>query len=324
MSLQPADPDYYFRVDAHVGLRNACGDTLFRPARWPHDGTGWKHAELIAAAANIPTSEAIYRISFWVNEHEARNDLTARGWLQPHVMLRVSRASVAQALDGWTFGVDDFLPGQADLIWRRTERAGDRFFDGGIPMDCFEVWESHGWRPWHQAEAVQPDGVRLARAGWQPLALLARQGPVMAHWCTVLHRPPGAPPEPWCLLTLDERSPGSLGSNTAAVQQAAELLLDGPLRMVAHHLGGLLTIHVTPERLWTEQYAVAFVPPSPPQSPSWHQRLRHIHPPEQPSHAWVVKPHWRLSRAQEYALIRSSGLRQARPEARGYAWGMEE
>lgn len=137
MSLHPADPDpdHYFRVDAHVGLRAACGDTLFRPARWPHDGTGWKHADLIAAAADIPTTDAIYRISFWVNEQEARNDLAARGWLQPHVMLRVPRTAVAQALEGWTFRVDDFLPGRADLIWRRTGWAGDRFFDGGIPLD---------------------------------------------------------------------------------------------------------------------------------------------------------------------------------------------
>lgn len=315
MPLHPPDPDYYFRFDSHVGLRATCGDVVFRPARWPHDGTGWKHVALIAAAAGMPASEAIYRISFWVNEQEARNDLAGRGWLRPHVMLRVPRTAVAQALDGWTFGVDDFLPGRADLVWQRTGWAGDRFFEGGVPLDRFEVWEGHGWRSWHQAEAMQPDGVRLARAGWQPLALLARQGPVKAHWCTALHHAQEAPRELWCLLTLDERSPGSLGGNTAAVQQAAELLLDGPLRMVADQFAGLLTVHVTPERLWTEQYTVALHPPDPPAPGSWLERLRGVRPAEPPPGHWHVQPHWRLTKPQEYALIRSSGLRQARPEA---------
>jgi hypothetical protein len=314
--MPPADPNFYFRVDSHAGLRATCRDDLFRPARWRHNEGGWPHAALIAAAAGMPEAEAIYRISFWINEQEARRDLADRGGLEPHVMLRVPRSVVAAALGGWTVDADDFLPGRAALIWHRTARAGDRFFEGGVPLDSFDVWEGHGWRPWPHAEAVQPDGVRLARAGWQPLALFTRQGAVIAHWRMALHGPEGAAPVPWCLLTLDERSPGTLGGETAAVQQAANLLLTGPLRMVAGQLGGLLTVHVTQERLWTEQYAVAPRAPLPPSRLEW-LRMR---APESPAQTWDVTPHVRLSRAQEYALIRASGLRHARPEARAYAW----
>lgn len=318
MPLYSADPDYYFRVDAHHGLRAMCEDQLFRPAHWQAGSSQWQHPALVNAAEGMPGSEAIYRISFWINEQEARKDVASRGWQKPHVMLRIPRHRVAEALRGWTFDQDEALPGQADLIWHRTANAGERFFEGGIAVEHFEVWEKGDWHPWPLAEAMQPDGVRMARIGWQPLALVTRQGgAVVAYWRMVLHHPAEASPQPWCLITLDERSRGTLGGETAAVQQAAELLLAGPLQPVAERLAGLLTVHVTQDRLWTEQYAVALQAPTP---DSWLQRLLATRPVERQNPAWYVEPHTRLARAQELSLILASGLRQARPEARSYAW----
>lgn len=318
LPLYPADPDYYFRVDAHHGLRAMCDDTLFRPAHWRVRSSQWQHPVLVAAAEGMPDSEAIYRISFWINEQEALKDLASRGRLEPHVMLRIPRHRLAEALDGWTVDGDEALPGQADLIWHRTTSAGERFFERGVPVEHFEVWEGHCWRPWPLAEAVQPDSVRMARTGWQPLALLTRQGgAVTAHWRTVLHRPENASPQPWCLITLDERSPGTLGGETTAVQQAADILLSGPLRLIAGHLGGLLTVHVTLERLWTEQYAV-----TPRPSPA-HLGLRRLFLPRAAGRmdaTWHVEPRAHLTRAQELSLILASGLRQAKPEVWAYAW----
>jgi hypothetical protein len=316
MSLHMADLHYYYRVDSHVGLRAICGDYLFRPARWLHNGGGWPHAALIAAATGMPASEAIYRISFWLNEQKARDDHACRGTQKPHVMLRVPRAVVADALDGWTFGADDYLQ-EAALIWRRMAQAGEKFCESGVPLDLFEVWENCGWLPWPHAQAAQPDGVRLARAGWQPLALRTQHGAVIAYWRMVLHRPEGAHPEPWCVLTLDERSPGTLSRETAAVQQAVDLLLAGPLCTMAGFLAGLLTVYVAQDRLWTEQYSVV------PRAPKPHSRFKQLLrmcSPERPPWTWDVEPRTSMSRAQECTLIRASGLRYARPEAQACAW----
>lgn len=318
MSLYSADPDYYFRVDTHHGLRAMCEDALFRPAHWQARSSQWQHPALVTAAEDMPDSEEIYRISFWINEQEACKDLAARGRHCPHVMLRIPRHRVAEALGGWTFDQDEALPGQADLIWQRTARAGERFWDRGLPVEHLEVLEGNGWLPWPLAGATQPDDVRMAGVGWQPLALVTRQGgAVVAYWRMVLHHPTGVSPEPWCLITLDERSRGTLGGETGAVQQAANLLLAGPLQPVAGHLGGLLTVYVAQDRLWTEQYTVA---PQMPIPDSRLQRLLGIRPIERPNSAWYVEPHTRLTRAQELSLIQVSGLRQARPEAHSYAW----
>lgn len=320
MPLYSADPDYYFRVDAHHGLRAMCEDTLFRPAHWQAGSSQWQHPALVTAAEDMIDLEAIYRISFWINEQEARKDLAGRGRHCPHVMLRIPRHRVAEALGGWTFEQDEALPGQADLIWQRTARAGECFFDRGLPVEHFEVWEGKDWLPWPFARALQPDGVRMAGVGWQPLALVTRQGgAVAAYWRMVLHYPAGASPKPWCLITLDERSPGTLGGETAAVQRAANLLLAGPLQPVAEHMAGLLTVHVTQDRLWTEQYTLA---PQAPIPASRLQRLLGIRPAEWLNPTWHVEPHTHLTRAQELSLIQASGLRQARPEAHSYAWTM--
>ena len=320
MPLYPADPDYYFRVDSHHGLRAMCEDTHFRPAHWQTGSSQWQHPALVAAAENMPDAEAIYRISFWINEQEARKDLVARGRHCPHVMLRVPRYRIAEALSGWTFEQDEALPGQADLIWHRMARAGERFFDRGLPVEHFEVWEGNESRPWPLAKAIQPDGVRMARIGWQPLALVTWQGgAVVAYWRMVLHHPADASPEPWCLITLDERSQGTLGGETVAVQQAANLLLAGTLQPVADHLAGLMTVYVAQDRLWTEQYTLAHQPPKP---ASRLQRLLGVRPAERLNSAWHVAPHTRLTHVQELSLIQASGLRQARPEAHSYAWTM--
>lgn len=138
-----------------------------------------------------------------------------------------------------------------------------------------------------------------------------------AYWHMALHRPENASPQPWCLITLDERSQGTLGGETTAVQQAADILLSGPLRLVAGRLAGLLTVHVTRERLWTEQYAVI---PRPSPAHSGLGRLFRVRAAGRMDAAWHVEPRARLTRAQELSLILASGLRQAKPEVRAYAW----
>lgn len=322
MDLHAADPDYYFRVDAHRGLRAMVEDDVFRPARWDDAVSPHPHRALLAEAQRKSPDEAIYRMSFWINEHHARRHFASLHAWVPHTLLRVARRHVAHALDGWNFDVDDCLPGQADLIWHRGAACGGHFFDRGVPLDRFEVWEGLEWQPWPSAQALEPDSVRMARICWQPIALVTRQGgPAVAYWHVVPHRPAGADASLWILLTLDGRSRGTLGGEDRAVWQAIDLLLAGPLRHVAGSIGGLLTIHAAEDRLWTEQYA--FRPLSHPTS-SWWVRLwpgRRSRPSGLP---FEVEPQTALGPRQELALIRASGLRQARPEVRAHAWGPDQ
>lgn len=262
------------------------------------------------AAKYIKGNDAIYRISFWENQGEARADLAARGFCTPHVMMRVSRASVAKALEGWTFGDDDFLSQRAALIWQCRSRKGEIFCDQGIPVEQFEVWESNGWRPWTQAESLLPDRARLTRVGWQPLSVVTRQGPVIAYWCIVQLVPHDSDSQ-WVLLTLDNSYPGTLGGEYDAVNQVANLLLTNQLCMVAPFVGGILTVHADEDRLWTEQYEVSH---SEDPSPSFFRRIL------QPQKTWKVECKHLLPPIQERALIRKSGLRAARPELRSSVW----
>lgn len=310
-------PDYYYRVDSLTGLRSVSRDAVFRPARWQHEGKPWPHVALIEAAQDIPDAEAIYRLSFWVGEAEARTDLAQRGRLEPHGMMRVRREAVASALPNWNFHEDDFLRGRADLIWARRQRAGDTFFDGGVSLEDFELLEDDRWVPWPFARSAQPDSSRLAGAGWLPLALRARYGPVIAYWRTATLARSGDEPQRWILLTLEEGSGRTLGSETDAVQQALHLLLSGPLYMAEGSIAGLLTVHTTMDRLWTEQYAVAIATGP---KPSLWRRL--MSGGGQPSRVWCAQRENLISVAEERALIKTSGLRFARPEVPARIWGV--
>lgn len=313
MTAHPNNLEFYYRVDSHARLREIKSDDLFRPKRWPHDGSGWKHVDLINAAKNISGNEAIYRISFWENENEARTDLSARGFVSPHIMLRVSRALVARTLDGWTFGDDDYLSKRAALIWQRMSKNGENFCFQGIPLEQFDIWESNGWRPWTEAVSVQPDQVRMARVGWQPLSVVTRQGPVVAYWCLVQSGPQTVG-SPWVLLTLDDSSPGNLGGEVGAVNQAANLLLTGQLRMVAPYIAGILTVHAGEDQLWTQQYVVSH---NEEPSPSIFSRILHY---SDPKKAWKVELSNLITKNQEQALIKRSCLRAARSERRSSIW----
>lgn len=294
------------------------GDDLFRPARWDHGGSPWPHRALLTEAKRKAPGEAIYRMSFWINEHQARRDFASRHAWEPHTLLRVARLHVAHALEGWNFDVDDALPGQADLIWHRGAACEGRFFAGGVPVEQFEVWEGMQWRPWSSAHAVEPDCVRMARIGWQPVGLVTRQGgPVVAYWQLVPHRSAAADTALWILLTLDDRSRGTLGGEDHAVWQTIDLLLPGPLRHVAGSLGGLLTIHAAEDRLWTEQYAIR---PLPYHASFWWGRFWPGRRSRPCGLHFGVEPQTALGPRQELALIRTSGLRQARPEVRAHAW----
>ncbi|GKS73228.1 hypothetical protein AVME950_00050 [Acidovorax sp. SUPP950] len=309
---QNYQPEYYYRVDSYIGIREICKDELFRAARWQNGGRCWRHASLIAASNTLQPHEAIYRISFWKNEDDARKDLSARNCNEPHVMLRIKRDAVIEALHGWEFEEDDFLPGRAALIWCRTIKAGERFCDDGIPFSAFEVWEAGTWRPWFSADAVQPDRVRLARSGWLPIYLHEDRGVVLVHWYAVASS--GATGKIWILLTTDERSPTNLGNNEYAIYQVANFLLSGPLKLVTGYVVGVLPIHVSSDNIWTEQYSVAVA-----EQPARSLTDRIFRRAGAPSR-WEVKKEWVMRNREEHDLIVRSGLRGARPEAKDSAW----
>lgn len=321
MTFHPADPDFYYRVDALQGLRALRSETHFRPKRWDKQTHPWQHRSLLSALQSKSDDQGIYRASFWINEQSALQDLRTRGSMAPHLLLRIRRTTVAQNLQGWHVEEDDFLEGQAALIWRCCPENdhGDHHFSGGIPLEEIDVsLDGQAWYPWMMAEPLLPNGVRMARIGWQPAAVRTRQGGrVVCHWQLV--QAPGSweNPKPWCLVTLDEESRGTLGGETEAVAQLAEQLLPGPLSAVAEELAGVLTIHVTQDRLWTEQFSIDRWPR---QGGSWLLRIARRLELVPPRWAYTATPMTSLARQQELLLVRASGLRHARTEIPAFVW----
>lgn len=259
-------------------------------------------------------------MSFWRRLSDADADLRTRGTVSPHLLLRARRNAVEQAFKGWSFEEDDFLPGQADLIWSAQPvlDVDSRFGATGVPLSSFEVWEpsAQAWRPWHAAPSLCPDTTRLPAAGWQPLALRTTFGPVLGFW-KVLPAPVDAVgPRFWLLLTLDDTAPGSLGSQNNAIATALQPVMLGPLAKFCPSELGVLTVYPTHDRVWTEQFAVDWRP-VPPRSWLAAQVERLAGMPSEALHAFA-HPCLGVSAVSE--LLRRSGLPHTKLEFAPRIW----
>jgi hypothetical protein len=254
----PADPKFYYRIDTVARLRDMRYESVFKPRRWDLNANKCPHASLLTSLDGKQQGEGIFRISFWINEQEGRAALEQFSTSVPHLLLRVSRSQVAEALQDWRVEEDEFLRGRADLIWSicPAEAGDDSFHSGGIPLDALEVWlDDAGWQPWFTAKPLQPERVRMASIGWSSVVSTNGWGqPVICHWQVVPSPPSYCQRGLWCLCMLDEECGGSFGGDTEGVCNVMDSLLDGPLAGVEGRIAGVLTVHVGEDRLWTEQY----------------------------------------------------------------------
>lgn len=153
--------EYLYRVDDLRDLRRL--KTQLTPRIWDL----FPHASLVEAAPNVPSDQAIVRISFWLSEFIARQSgLKDSGPLQQ--LSRIRRQHVERAFAGWTFEEDDHLPKRALLVWRvadRSETDGD-FMLQGLDSRAFEIFEDGRWVAWDRAYGIRPLRDRLLPAGW--------------------------------------------------------------------------------------------------------------------------------------------------------------
>lgn len=308
--------DFFYRVDSLMGVRTIRRDALLRPRRWDTVDRH-PHVELLAADERRAPHQAIFRLSFWRTFKDGLHDWRTRAPHHPMVLMRVPRRTVHRSLEGWTFAEDDHLDGRAELIWKlgSADEDRDNFHVGGVSLEHIDVFDANTgrWEPWHASAATIADSARLVACGWSPIAIDTRQGGAgVAYWHVIpefAHRPVDC--RYWCLFTLDENMPGTLGGETAALTRVMWHLLSGPLRELAHCLAGVLTVTPTRDRAWTEQMDVYWVQDKAP----WPAFLRR---PTEPR--LVLERRIQLSQQDVARLIRDSGLVTARPEFKRTIW----
>lgn len=235
--------------------------------------------------------------------------------------MRVSREAVRETLKEWSVEEDDFLRGDAVLIWssRAVDDHPGGFFNGGIPLNTFEVWEGGSWRHWDDALQAVPDKVRMIRQGWQPIVMTTRQGSALGYWTLVacsqafqMKTHVGH----WLVLVLDEDARGSLGGEARCVAAVAQDLF-GSSASGHGWLAGVLTVHPTKEKLWTEQYTVSSMKAD---SGGWLSNWLCSQGIVPQRYVWEAHACSTLSQAQERALVEESRLRIAKPEFPDLIW----
>ena len=206
---------HFYRVDSFFALRKISSDTFFRPVRWSSDSYGIPHKALCKAETALE-NQSIYRICFWFTRERALSDFHNRDCQTPRLLLRIPRSSVVKALYGWQFDDDDFLPGDATLIWNALPGLGE-YCPIGIPLKEFEIWDGESWESWESAKALQPDTIRMAEIGWSPISTRTIFNELInAHWCVI-----GS----YCLICADSCHQSSLGGNHKAIELAVNILL---------------------------------------------------------------------------------------------------
>ena len=313
---------YYYRVDSASALRRLSDASEFLPKRWDCTARPWPHKSLIAARGSLPDGHGIFRLSFWQRKEPALQDLAMRGLHEPHIMVRISRTAVQQALRGWNFEEDDFLPGEADLIWSvhaSTGAQSETFSRVGVPLRDFDVWNAAdcSWQPWHEASPLLPDSSRMGAMGWFPIAMRTRQGgPVLAYWKLLPTPRWRSGPTHWLLLTLDEFARGTLGSEDGAITIAVRQLADGPLGSLGPSELAVLTVHATRDRVWMEQLAVEWEEGRADSwLAAWLRRLAGTS-----SGALRARPHAFEDSPALYELVRRSGLPVIKKEFAAATW----
>lgn len=313
----PELPDrFFYRVDALAGVRTIRRQPFLRPARWD-TGDRYPHVELLEADRTRTPHQGIFRLSLWRTLDVAIRDWRTRASEHPMVLMRMLRTVVRDRLHEWTFAEDDHLDGNAELIWKvgGIDEDLNGFHVGGVPLDELEVFDSHtgSWTRWHDSPDTRLDAERLSAVGWSPIAIETRQGGSgTAYWAAIpelSHRPTER--GYWCVITLDESVPGTLGGEQAALSRVMEQLLHGPLCQLSGSVAGVLTLTPTRERVWTEQFEIAWIQDEA-RWPSW---LR-----AKPQPRLTLKRKVELSVDDVARLIADSRLPAARPEFKPWIW----
>ena len=308
-------------MDSALSLRKLQSAGAFLAARWDIGETPWPHVSLLEARQSLVDGHGIFRLSFWQRLEAAERDLATRGFHEPHLMLRVPRSEVHRALVGWTCEEDDFLPGQADLLWatRMVEDHDVSLSNQGVPLSAFEVWEPRRatWQPWYEADRLLPDSTRMPAAGWAPITVQLKDGDVaLAYWKVLPSAIPDSSPAFWVLLNLGDTSRGTLRSQDAAIADVARRLVDGPVAAVDLTDLGVLTIYPTRGHVWLQQLALVREPVA---SAGWLARrleralgvsstVLRAHP-----HGWTAS-------ANLWELVRRSGLSYVKTEFAAATW----
>lgn len=310
--------DYYYRVDSWCALRRLdAEDGFFRPRRWDSHSRPWPHDSLLKSRKTLESGQGIYRISFWRTLKPALNDLCERNkGLERYLMLRIPKQIVREILKDWSFENDDYLPNDADLIWRvdSVDGSEESFYKEGIDLVYFEVSQNgERWQGWGQANELLPDRVRLSPFGWQPVLLKTKQANaiVTAYWCALTSHKCNGIKGTWYLVTLDSEAQGNLGNDSNAINSLVEFFDLNSYATDVESVGGVLTVHLTKERFWTAQYVFDLRPVV---NQGWliclGQKLGLI----SQRFGFDVKLKNILTEKQEKILIKSSRLLEAKPE----------
>ncbi len=318
-SATAQDDPYYYRVDAALSLRKMQRASVFLPVRWDADPRQFRHASLVSAQSTLADGDGIFRMSFWQRRDTGDRDLRRRGSCDSHILLRVKRHTVARALVDWRIEEDDGLPGEADLIWavRRVDDPDDGFSTVGVPLCEFEVFDpaSGHWHSWYDAPALLPDHVRLPAAGWFPVVLRTTHGAGLGYW-KVLRAHLASGPAFWLLLTLDDTSRGTLGSQDEAVAAALSPVVLDSLGELHHRELGVLTISPTNDKAWLEELTLTWASS---RASTWWSRLWRRA--DEPSSAVLhAHRHSYVTRTELNELVKRSGLPRIKPEFPARAW----
>lgn len=316
-SRYPIDPEFYYRIDRTIRLRQLATETHFKPIRWDKSPYRFPHSALRDANERRPQEHGIFRICFWINEREGREALANLGFADPHTLLRVRRSVVSGSFPGWNFDIDDALATQADMIWT-IEPVQDKdadFSPRGIPLAEFEAWceRRSSWVPMWETESLLPDRIQMARIGWKSSFVHSdRSGSLVCHW-QVLPAPGGRDAGFVVLTCVDADCNANLGGDDDCVSSLADQLLQGPLAAIRYDVMALITVHPTDDRLWMESFAISEVRPD---RRSWFSRLRKVRPGDT---MFVAERRWPVKHEDCYRLVELSGLRLAKI-ARPSAW----
>jgi hypothetical protein len=123
---------------------------------------------------------------YWSDETAAQQDYKMRS-RQPLLLMRLDKASVDQALPGWTFDVDDLAGSGAVMYFTQCESdRQDRLSPAGVPMAAFEVWNplKAVWIAAASEPQLQSEAQRMATIGAAAVQFRGLIGSQLAYWKT--------------------------------------------------------------------------------------------------------------------------------------------
>lgn len=122
------DYGYVYRfqdVDRLLQMKEAVGEYI-APYIW--GPSACKHEKYVRLSATLPENMAIYTMSVWRSEKDAREELRRypRSGAERNILMRIPRCSIEET--GLSCVDDDYLPGQAFLLYEVASSEGNQVY----------------------------------------------------------------------------------------------------------------------------------------------------------------------------------------------------